>query len=145
MRRRVTAAASAETPTVPILTTDPYGLNEAAASGTPAEPTIESAAAEASVFEAAAAKEQEQALKDAAKEQARLEKEQAKLERELERERQKRMRPLINAGSSAAGSIGRDIGKAFGRMTGSKEIERAAGNAVSSLARGLFKTFAGKY
>ncbi|MBQ9547935.1 MAG: DUF853 family protein, partial [Bacteroidales bacterium] len=89
--------------------------------------------AEASAFEAAAAKEQEQAMKEAAKEQARIEKEQAKLEREAERERQRRMRPLINAGSSAAGSIGRDIGKALGKATGNKNLERAAGNAVSTL------------
>ena len=100
--------------------------------------------AEASAFEAAAAKEQEQAMKEAAKEQARIEKEQAKLEREAERERQRRMRPLINAGSSAAGSIGRDIGKALGKATGNKNLERAAGNAVSTLTRGLFKTLMGK-
>lgn len=87
-------------------------------------------AAEQAKLEAKAAKEAEkQALKEEAAKQKAEEKKKAQTKKAIK-----------NVGSSATGTIGREIGKALGGTVGGKFGKTLGGNLGSSLGRNLFGT-----
>ncbi len=106
------------------------------------------AAKEQARLEAAARKEQERLEREALKEQARLEREaEREREREIkalekeEAEREKKLRNEIKkVGSSAAGTVGRQVGNALGKTFGGKFGQQLGGNVGASLGRGILNT-----
>ena len=106
------------------------------------------AAKEQARLEAQALKEKERAEREALKEQERLEKA-AEREREKElkalekeeAEREKKLRnELKKVGSSAAGTVGRQVGNALGSTFGGKFGKQIGGNVGASLGRGILNT-----
>lgn len=109
--------------------------------------------AEAAKEAAKLAKEQEKEAarleKEQAKEAARLEKEQAKqlekLQKEQEKEAQKQEKAIKSSvkkvASSAAGTIGRELGNNLGKQIGGSFGKRLGGNLGASLGRSILGTF----
>ena len=106
--------------------------------------------------EAAALKEQQKQEKEALAAQLRQEKEEAREQARLEKEAQKEAERLAKeqaakdrkmqneikkVGSSAAGTIGREVGKTFGNAIGGSFGRRLGGNVGASLGRGILNTF----
>lgn len=85
--------------------------------------------------------QQEQLLYAAKKEADKLnEKEDAAEKKRKEQEEKKLKRNIAGVGTSALGTIGREIGKDLGSSVGGKFGKRLGGNVGASFARGLFKT-----
>ena len=85
--------------------------------------------------------QQEQLLYAAKKEADKLnEKEEAAEKKRKEQEEKKLKRNIAGVGTSALGTIGREIGKDLGSSVGGKFGKRLGGNVGASFARGLFKT-----
>lgn len=105
--------------------------------------------AEESRREAEAEKEAAKLAKEQEKEAARLEKEQAKqlekLQKEREREAQKQEKAIKSSvkkvASSAAGTIGRELGNSLGKQIGGSFGKRLGGNLGASLGRSILGTF----
>ena len=105
------------------------------------------AAREAERAEREAQKEQERAEREALKEQERLEKEalkeQERLEKEALAEEKRRLAEIKKVGSSAIGTIGRQVGKTIGKAVGGSFGQTLGGNVGASIGRGILNTILG--
>lgn len=89
-------------------------------------------------------KEAELANKERLKEEARLQKEEAKRQKELEKEeaaKKKKVKTSVGrVASSAAGTIGRELGNEIGKSVGGSFGKKIGGNVGASIGRGLLST-----
>ncbi len=99
----------------------------------------EEAAAEKERMKQEAAAEKERLKQEAAEERAR-QKEEAAAIKAAEAEERRKKQAVSSVASSAAGTIGREVGNLLGKTVGGSFGKRLGGNVGATLGRGILKT-----